>query len=183
VHDLPLRLLTEILNRLVDRRARPHGPGILLPGNKPGVNAVCMSEMAFVGRLHPLVIHFPIALVIFALVAESAAMANDDERWRTVAVANLRAGAALGVIAAVAGWRLALAPGIEPTSLLEWHRWLGTIGAGVTLAAALATFGAVPPASIASWIYRIALFGAGVLVAVSGHLGGLLVWGADFLRP
>jgi uncharacterized membrane protein len=30
--------------------------------------------MAFVGRLHPLLIHFPIALVIFAAVAESAAV-------------------------------------------------------------------------------------------------------------
>jgi hypothetical protein len=28
-----------------------------------------------------------------------------------------------------------------------------------------------------------ALFGAAALVAVAGHLGGTLVWGADFLRP
>jgi hypothetical protein len=27
------------------------------------------------------------------------------------------------------------------------------------------------------------LFWAAALVAVTGHLGGLLVWGADFLRP
>ena len=33
------------------------------------------------------------------------------------------------------------------------------------------------------WIYRLALLGAAALVAVTGHLGGLLVWGADFLRP
>jgi len=30
---------------------------------------------------------------------------------------------------------------------------------------------------------RIALFTAGTLVAVTGHIGGLLVWGADFLHP
>jgi hypothetical protein len=28
-----------------------------------------------------------------------------------------------------------------------------------------------------------ALLAAGALVALTGHLGGLLVWGADFLRP
>ena len=98
--------------------------------------------MAFVGRLHPLVIHSPIALVIFAVSTESAATLTGDGRWHTVAVANLRAGAAFAVMAVVVGWRLALAPGIETTSLLEWHRWLGIMGTGVMLAAALATFGA-----------------------------------------
>jgi hypothetical protein len=29
----------------------------------------------------------------------------------------------------------------------------------------------------------VALFGAALLVAVAGHLGGTLVWGAGFLRP
>jgi uncharacterized membrane protein len=151
--------------------------------NKPGVLTVLVSEMAFAGRLHPLLIHFPIALVIFAVVAESAATVTDDDRWRTVAVANLRAGAAFAVMAAIAGWRLALALGIETTPVFEWHRWLGTIGAGVTLAAALATSGGAGRSSIALWAYRIGLFGAGAVVAVTAHLGGLLVWGANFLRP
>ena len=142
-----------------------------------------MGVMAFVGRLHPLLIHFPIALVIGAVAAEAAATVTAHAGWRTVAVVNLRAGAAFAVVAAFAGWRLALAPGIETTPLLEWHRWLGTIGAGVALAAALATFDAEGRSSFGRWVYRIALFGAGAFVAVAGHLGGLLVWGADFLRP
>jgi hypothetical protein len=33
------------------------------------------------------------------------------------------------------------------------------------------------------FVYRAALFGATVLVAIAGHLGGTLVWGADFGRP
>ncbi len=139
--------------------------------------------MAFIGRLHPLLIHFPIALVLAAAAAEGAASITADDRWRTVAVRNVRAGAVLALMATIAGWRLALAPGIEASPLLEWHRWLGTIGAGVTLAAALATSGAVSGSALDVWMYRIALFGAGTLVAVTGHLGGLLVWGANFLRP
>ena len=139
--------------------------------------------MAFIGRLHPLLIHFPIALVMAAAAAEGAASITADDRWRTVAVRNVRAGAALALMATIAGWRLALAPGIETSPLLEWHRWLGTIGAGATLAAALATSGTVSRSALDVWIYRIALFAAGTLVAVTGHLGGLLVWGANFLRP
>ena len=139
--------------------------------------------MAFVGRLHPLLIHFPIALVIAAALAEGAAIVTADEGWRTVAVENVRAGAVFALLATVAGWRLALAPEMDVSPLLEWHRWLGTIGAAVTLAAALATSRAANRSALDVWLYRIALFAAGTLVAVTGHLGGLLVWGADFLRP
>ena len=86
--------------------------------------------MAFLGRLHPLLIHFPIALVISAAVAEAAAVLTGDDRWCAVAVANVRAGSIFALFAAIAGWRLALDPGSEMSSVLEWHRWLGTIGAG-----------------------------------------------------
>jgi hypothetical protein len=38
--------------------------------------------MAFIGRLHPLLIHFPIALVVMAALAEFVAMVTADEHWR-----------------------------------------------------------------------------------------------------
>jgi len=110
-------------------------------------------------------------------------MMTDLREWRTVAVTNVRAGAAFGIGAAVAGWRLASSPGIDATSSLEWHRWVGTIAVVAMFGAALATAGARGQSPFASWVYRTTLFWAAALVAVSGHLGGLLVWGADFLRP
>ena len=139
--------------------------------------------MAFIGRLHPLLIHFPIALVIAAALAEAAAMVTADERWRTVAVRNVRAGAIFALLAAIAGWRLALAPEMEVSHLLEWHRWLGTVAAAAALAAALAAGGVRVGSALGGRIYRVALFAAGTLVAVTGHFGGLLVWGANFLHP
>ncbi len=142
-----------------------------------------LPQMAFVGRLHPLLIHFPIALVIAAALAEGAAIVTADEGWRTVAVENVRAGAVFALLATVAGWRLALAPEMEASPLLEWHRWLGTVAAGAALAAALATGGVRRRSALGGRIYRIALFTAGALVAVTGHVGGLLVWGANFLHP
>ena len=142
-----------------------------------------MGGMALIGRLHPLLVHFPIGLVLVAAVAEVVAMTTGLWDWRTVAVANVRAGAVFAIGAAIAGWRLASSPGIEATTSLEWHRWLGTIAAVAVLGAALATAGARGRSPLALWIYRITLFWAAVLVAVTGHLGGLLVWGADFLRP
>src|SRR5262252_3556241 len=116
--------------------------------------------MAFIGRLHPLLIHFPIALVIAAALAEGAAMVTADERWRTVAVSNVRAGAVFALLATFAGWRWALAPEMEVSPLLEWHRWLGTVAAGAALAAALATGGVRRQSALDVWIYRIAVFAA-----------------------
>ena len=139
--------------------------------------------MAIIGRLHPLLIHFPIALVISAAVAEAVAVITGDDRWCAVAVGNVRAGSIFALVAAIAGWRLALDPGVETSSVLEWHRWLGTVGAGVALAAALAAADTGGRSSLSVWIYRTALFAAAILVAATGHLGGVLVWGANFLRP
>jgi uncharacterized membrane protein len=89
----------------------------------------------------------------------------------------------LAPLAAFTGWRLALAPEMEASPLLEWHRWLRSSAAGATFAAALVSSGAGGRSAVEVWTYRIALITAGALVAATGHLGGLLVWGVDFLRP
>ena len=68
------------------------------------------------------------------------------------------------------------------TPALEWHRWLGTLAAIAMCGAALASAGG--GVSLRSrWIYRATLLWAAALVAIAGHIGGSLVWGADFLRP
>lgn len=139
--------------------------------------------MAIIGRLHPLLVHFPIALVALAAMAEAGTIATRNPRWRTAAIVNLRAGAAFAVATAIAGWRLASAPGMEATALLEWHRWIGASAALATVVAAIASIVLQRSQERDLLIYRAALFSAASLVAVSGHLGGQLVWGADFLRP
>src|SRR6478672_11829951 len=91
-----------------------------------GAPSVWIGDMALIGRLHPMLVHFPIGLVLIAAVAEVVAMMTHRRKWRTVAVANARVGAMFAIGAAIAGWRLASSPGIEVTASLEWHRWLGT---------------------------------------------------------
>ena len=51
--------------------------------------------MTFIGKFHPLLVHFPIALVLAAAVAELVVILTPGQAWRTVAVANFRAGAAM----------------------------------------------------------------------------------------
>jgi uncharacterized membrane protein len=138
--------------------------------------------MALTGRLHPLLVHFPIALILIAAIAELIFLATRFPRWQTVAVANLRAGAAFAVASAGAGWLLASSRIVEASPSLEWHRWLGLMAAVAAIAAALMTV-RIDPMERRQWPYRIALFSAAAIVAVAGHFGAVLVWGADFLRP
>jgi uncharacterized membrane protein len=138
--------------------------------------------MALTGRLHPLLVHFPIALVLVAAIAELAFLATRFRMCHTVAVANVRAGAAFAVASAGAGWLLASSQIVEASPALEWHRWLGLVAAIVATTAALMTV-KIERTRRQRWLYRIALLSAAACVAVAGHFGAVLVWGADFLRP
>ncbi len=138
--------------------------------------------MALIGRMHPLLVHFPIALVFMALAAEGAARLARDSRWRIVAVTNVRLAALFAVAAAVAGWRFAAAAG-DTTPMLEWHRWLAIAGCGATVAAAASTWSIDAASRAGVRFFLCALVCAAALVGAASHLGGLLVWGADFLRP
>ena len=139
--------------------------------------------MTLTGRLHPLLLHFPIALLVFAAVAELAALLTRYPAWHVAAVINLRVGAAAAVVTAITGWLLASTVDVDDVRALEWHRWIGVVTAVAVIGAALATAGDDRQSPRVRWLYRVALFWAAALVAVTGHLGARLVWGADFLRP
>jgi len=142
------------------------------------------TRMALMGRLHPLLAHFPIALILIAAVAELLAMTTRVPEWRAVAVVNLRAGAAFAIASAVAGWLLASSRIVEASPSLEWHRWLGTSAAVLAIGAAFTSGPLVyNRSSRLTWGYRVAVFCAAGLVGVAGHFGAVLVWGANFLRP
>lgn len=137
--------------------------------------------MVLAGRLHPLLVHFPIALLLCATAAELAAMTTRRPMWHAVAILQIRAGAVSGVGAAIAGWLLARAPDIDPSIALEWHRWLALLATGAALIAAAATIG--PARSAARrWVYRVLLFASAAGIGLAAHLGATLVWGAHFLH-
>jgi uncharacterized membrane protein len=139
--------------------------------------------MTVFSKFHPLLVHFPIALVLTSAVAELVAMTTARQFWRTVAVANIRAGAVMGLVAAITGWLFASLPLMDTSTPLEWHRWLGMSGAACAIGAAFlsATPGAASHRS--PFLYRLTLFVTAFLVAITGHLGGTLVWGARFFLP
>jgi uncharacterized membrane protein len=139
--------------------------------------------MSFIATFHPLLVHFPIALVLAAAGAEVVVIATSRQTWRAIAIANLRAGATMGVITAITGWLLASSPGVvDASTSLEWHRWVGMAGAAGAIGAALLSTRLRVASRRSAFVYRVTLFVTALLVAVTGHLGGTLVWGAGFFR-
>src|SRR5262245_10217550 len=128
-----------------------------------------MSELSAVfGRLHPLVLHLPIGLLIALGAMELARMARPQWRMReAVAVLAWLTGAA-GVLAAGTGFVLGLEPGYEGDTV-NLHRWLG-IGVGVMCLVVAVVHSRLGAQRV--WVYRGALVVTIVLVVPAGHFGG-----------
>ena len=133
----------------------------------------------FLGNLHPVAIHFPIAFALGALLADVLFLVHRNERCRHAARFLLVVGG-LSVVAAVplgyaAAWGMTYPP--ETASNLGAHRILGTAGGALLLVAALLREGSVRGRPGAAGVSRIVLLAAAVAIAVAGYHGGVLVYG------
>lgn len=133
--------------------------------------------MQAVGRMHPLVLHFPLVVLIlyslWVLIVEKV----DSTRWNVqLADSLLIIGALTAAVAAFSGFVLSKEEGYESDTLL-WHKWLG-IGISLT---SIIWYGAkkyLAPWKLSSKLVAGAFL---VLLFVGGHLGGNLTHGEDFL--
>jgi len=132
----------------------------------------------WLGRFHPVVVHFPIALLLCAVLVELAGAVLKRTGYESIVTFCLVVGSAGAVAAAALGW---LAAESEPTTggTLLTHRWLGIASALVAVAAASWRVAAVRKSAPLGLGFRLLLAGAGLLTAVAGHFGAMLVHGTD----
>ena len=139
----------------------------------------------FIGQFHPLLVHFPIVLLMVAAGAEAYSLVFKKPAFQEFAIWTLCLGSVSTLFAAASGWALAATMSVEPElrSTLFWHRWLGT-GTAVWGLVSLALWFGHKRTGHALWLlaYRAALVIGALLVSVSGHLGGLLVYGLDYFE-
>lgn len=141
------------------------------------------------GRLHPLLVHFPIALVLVAVGAEWWRSLTRQQGMSPLTRPLLWIAAISALLATGSGWiNAAHEHDGDPSRNLELHRWIGT---GTTVAllgiafwcqaltAVIVRPSAQALAQLGSFRW-LALVGA-IAVSVTGHLGGELVYGSGYL--
>lgn len=135
----------------------------------------------FSGKFHPVVVHFPIALTIIALLAEVLFVFRREELFRSAGRFCIIASALGALVAATLGWAAASSatyPSLELT--LAFHRWLGTGAALLVVGCAILSESAARKDSRRLyWSYFVALTVGSVLIGVVGHLGATLIYGPN----
>jgi uncharacterized membrane protein len=149
-----------------------------------GLTFTLETLMDFLGRLHPAVVHFPIALILTAVLFETIAAVRRGDRRSTLALQCLALGAAAAAFAAWFGWISAEKDpyGRSVAQTLFIHRWSGVAAAGLAVIALIAAlFVREGRPAWAMRAYRGALLLSGACIAVGGYMGGELVHGGGHL--
>jgi hypothetical protein len=136
--------------------------------------------LLWLGKFHLVLVHFPIALLVAAAVAELWSVWHRSRLPSPAVRFCLALGAVSAVVVVGLGWLYALGgAGAGSPGLLTLHRWFGTTAAALAAVAALWSEQDAR-GGVRGWSTRVFLFGAVLLVGFTGHFGGLMVHGKDF---
>ncbi len=131
----------------------------------------------FIGRQHPAIVHFPIALVLSAALLEMMIMFRRREGWIHAQRFCLRFGALLSAVSAALGYMLT-----EFTHTSD-ELWLHGGLAGAAILCSLNAARSVPAdANARRNRFRLWLGAAAVMISATGFMGGYLVFGWDYLK-
>ena len=133
----------------------------------------------FIGRLHPLILHFPIVLIILALLFEVAGRFYRFKAGDSTVMVILIAAAISAFISVAAGFFL-FASGDYSGNLMERHFWAGAI-TGAAIFFTLGLFYLYRTSARFYPLYLGALLISNISVAYASHLGGSITHGQDYL--
>lgn len=137
------------------------------------------SIFLFIGRLHPLILHFPIVLIILALLFEVAGRYYRMKIGDNTVMVLLIAAALSSLVSITAGFFL-FASGEYSGSLMERHFWAGAI-TGAAIFITLGLFYIYRSTTRYYYLYFGGLLLTNAAVGYTSHLGGSITHGQDYL--
>jgi uncharacterized membrane protein len=147
-------------------------PAIAADGEKPAGDGFWL--WSFLGRLHPMVVHFPVGLLYIALFFEVLAARQKTTQYARSINILVLTGAVSAVVSVILGLVLANTD-TYGSNVLQIHQWAGI----ATMALAFITYYAYKKGS---HNLSVSLLTATVLgVTVAGHYGSELTHGEDYL--
>lgn len=135
----------------------------------------------FLGRLHPLMVHFPVSLLLFAAILELFTLKNFNSKLRPAINILLATGSLFALVSAVFGLLLARG-GDYGKETLQIHQWTGIATAFLGAVSLFLLYRILTKKNL-SLIkpYRGLILLTGLGVSVAGHFGASLTHGNDYL--
>ena len=133
------------------------------------------------GRLHPLIVHFPVSLLLIAALMELSTLKNFNSSLRPGIYLLIIIGAISAVLSVIFGWLLAELESYGGDTL-AFHRWTGLATAILSMFTVFFIF-LIKKRPQNKWIksYRSVLMFTVGGVIIAGHLGASITHGEEFL--
>lgn len=134
-----------------------------------------LSILEFVGHFHPLLVHLPIGILLTAIFLQWLSGRESYRSYAYVVPVVLLMGVVAAFLSCITGWLLSLTDDYDH-DLVSWHMWMGISVAFVSLLLYAKTVN--PRFGINRKLLTLILL---TLIIVTGHLGGSLTHGSDYL--
>ncbi|HMI65517.1 MAG TPA: DUF2231 domain-containing protein, partial [Cyclobacteriaceae bacterium] len=138
-----------------------------------------MSLAEYIGHLHPVLVHLPIGILLTAILFDWLSHRKGFRKLRKSVQGMLFLGFVSAAMSAFTGYLLSQS-GDYDAALLNLHQWLGISVAVLSLVVLLLRRRKEREIKLATSVLMV---GLAILIALTGHAGGSLTHGADYLKP
>lgn len=143
-----------------------------------GANTPLEKAVEELGVYHPLLVHFPIALILAAALAQALNLAGTRISNADTVRFLVWAGAFGGLAAGLLGWAHAGPMASDEAGIMLAHRWIGSsLTLGLFGVVAAVEWHRKSSSSGSALVLNLSLFTAAAAVAINGFLGGSLAHG------
>jgi uncharacterized membrane protein/mono/diheme cytochrome c family protein len=129
----------------------------------------------FLGHLHPVLVHLPIGILLIAIFLKWLAYLEKYQPLQPAVKITMLIGMITALLSCITGYLLSMS-GDYDQDLVSWHMWMGIAMAIVSMLLYVRIANA--KFDLTSKLLSILLF---ILIMVTGHLGGSITHGSDFL--